>query len=111
MSRQKGKAGEREAAKELGALLGVDGRRGVQYQGGPDSPDVVLPGISIHVECKRVERLSLWPAIDQAEGDAPAGSIPVVWHRPNRRGSVMIVSTARLVDLAREIVRHVGMEG
>jgi hypothetical protein len=42
MSRQKGKRGEREAAAELGQLLGVDARRGVQYQGGPESPDVVL---------------------------------------------------------------------
>jgi hypothetical protein len=107
-SRQKGKVGEREAAAELGGILGVAARRGVQFQGGPDSPDVVLPGISIHVECKRVERLNLWAAIDQAEADAPAGSVPVVWHRCNRRPSVVIVPTARLVELAREIVAKVG---
>ena len=103
--RDKGKRGEREAAAELGQLLGVDARRGVQYQGGPDSPDVVLDGVAIHVEAKRTERLTLWPAIDQAVADAPAGSVPIVWHRPNRRGSVVIVETARLVDLAREVMR------
>ena len=65
MSRQKGKRGEREAAAELGALLGVDARRGVQYHGGPDSPDVVLDGVAIHVEAKRTEKLTLWPAIEQ----------------------------------------------
>jgi len=99
MSRQKGKRGEREAAAELGAILGVTARRGVQYQGGPDSPDVVLEGVPIHVEAKRTERLSLWAAIEQAKADAPTGSVPVVWHKANRRESVVIVETARLGEL------------
>lgn len=103
--RDKGKRGEREAAAELGQLLNVTARRGVQYHGGPDSPDVVLEGVAIHVEAKRTERLTLWPAIDQAKADAPAGAVPIVWHRPNRRGSVVIVETARLLELAREVVR------
>ena len=105
MNREKGKRGEREAAAELGAILGVDARRGVQYQGGPGSPDVVLEGVAIHVEAKRTERLTLWPAIDQAVADAPTGSVPIVWHRPNRRGSVIVVETARMLELAREVVR------
>ena len=103
--REKGKRGEREAAAELAQVLGVAARRGVQYQGGPDSPDVVLDGVAIHVEAKRTERLTLWPAIDQARDDAPAGAVPVVWHRANRRPSVVIVETTRLLELAREVVR------
>jgi hypothetical protein len=105
MSRQKGKRGEREAAAELGQLLGVAARRGVQFQGGPDSPDVVLDGVAIHVEAKRVERLQLWAAIEQAAEDSPPGKVPVVWHKSNRRPSVVIVETSRLLELAREIVR------
>lgn len=105
MSRQKGKRGEREAAAELGQLLGVAARRGVQFQGGPESPDVVLDGVAIHVEAKRVERLQLWPALEQAAEDSPPGKIPVVWHKSNRRPSVVIVETSRLLELAREIVR------
>lgn len=108
MSRQKGKRGERECAAELGQLLGLAegaARRGVQFAGGPDSPDVVLDGVAIHVEAKRVERLQLWAAIEQAKKDSPPGKTPVVWHKANRRGSVVIVETAMLVDLAREIVR------
>ena len=108
-SRNKGKAGEREAAAELGSLLGVAARRGVQYQGGPDSPDVVLDGVAIHVEAKRTERLLLWAAVEQARSDARAGTVPMVWHRANRRESVVIVETSRLVELAREVVRIVGM--
>ena len=102
-SRDKGKRGEREAARELGEVLGVAARRGVQYQGGPGSPDVVLEGVPIHVEAKRVERLQLWAAIEQARADAPAGAVPIVWHRPNGRDSVVIVETSRLADLARVV--------
>lgn len=105
MSRQKGKRGEREAAAELGALLGCTARRGVQYQGGPDSPDVVLEGVNIHVEAKRVEALNLYAAIEQAKKDAPPGSVPIVWHRKNGRESVVILETSRLVDLSREVVK------
>lgn len=106
MSRQKGKRGEREAAAELGALLGCTARRGVQYQGGPDSPDVVLGGVNIHVEAKRVEALNLYAAIEQAKKDAPPGAVPVVWHRKNGRESVVILETSRLVDLAKAIARQ-----
>ena len=104
MSRQKGKRGERECAAELGQLLGVEARRGVQFQGGPDSPDVVLDGVAIHVEAKRVEALQLYAAIEQATSDAD-GKVPIVWHRRNGKPSVVIVETSRLMELAREIVR------
>lgn len=104
MSRQKGKRGEREAAAELGELLGVDARRGVQFQGGPDSPDVVLEGVNIHVEAKRVESLQLYPAIEQARSDAGA-NVPIVWHRRNGKPSVVIVETSKLLELAREVMR------
>lgn len=81
-SRDKGKKGERE----LAALLreyGYDTRRGVQYNGADGSADVVgLPGI--HIECKRVERLDLYDAMEQAIGDAREGEIPAVFHRRNR---------------------------
>lgn len=100
MSKAKGKRGERECAAELAAVLGVSARRGVQYQGSTDSPDVIVEGLPIHVEAKRVERLSLWPSIDQAVADA-GDKVPLVWHRCNRRESVVIVRTcdlARLVE-------------
>lgn len=103
MSRQKGKRGEREAAAELGAIFACEARRGVQYQGGPDSPDVVLQGVNVHVECKRVERLDLYGAMRQAIDDA-GGDVPMVWHRRNNEESVCIVQTSDLVRLAREIV-------
>lgn len=79
-SKTKGKVGEREFAS-LCREHGYDARRGVQYSGGEDSPDVVgLPGL--HVEVKRVQRLNLVDACVQAEGDC--GSKPwIVAHRRN----------------------------
>lgn len=83
-SRQKGKRGELELAKLLKSY-GYDSRRGVQYKGSPDSPDVVgLEGI--HIECKRVETLNIDNAMTQAEHDAGENEIPVVMHRKNRQG-------------------------
>ena len=110
--REKGNRGEREAAAELAAVFtaatgrNVTGRRGVQYQGGQGSPDVVLD-LPIHVEAKRTERLSLWAAVDQAKADA-GDHVPIVWHRCNRRGSVVVIETARLADLLRVVADHRG---
>ena len=81
-SREKGKRGERELAAEL-RKHGYETRRGVQYKGGPQSPDVEgLP--HIHIECKRVERLDIYAAIDQSRRDAQgSGDLPAVFHRKN----------------------------
>jgi hypothetical protein len=104
MSKQKGKRGEREAAAELGELLGCHARRGVQYQGSADSPDVVLEGVNIHVECKRTEALNVYKALEQATGDA-GSKVPIVWHRRNGKPSVVIIGTADLLRLAGEILK------
>lgn len=84
-SRRRGKDGERELSHKL-RTYGFDCRRGQQYHGGGDSPDVVgLPGI--HIECKRVEKLQIETAMNQSRQDARGtGDIPVVMHRRNREG-------------------------
>lgn len=91
-SRRKGATGERELAKVL-REWGIDARRGQQYKGGVDSPDVIgLKGV--HVECKRVERLNIDDAIAQSIRDA-GDEMPVVMHRKN--GKKWLV-TLRLED-------------
>lgn len=81
-SRDKGKKGERELATLL-REYGYDTRRGVQYNGADGSADVLgLNGV--HIECKRVERLNIYDAMEQAIGDAREGEIPAVFHRRNR---------------------------
>lgn len=97
MSRNKGKAGEREVANIL-RNRGYDAHRGVQYHGGPDSPDVVgLPGI--HIEVKRVERLLLYPSVEQSRNDAGQGEIPIVVHRPNNKPWIAILDFEDFLDL------------
>lgn len=82
-SRRKGAAGERELAAEL-RKHGYDVRRGQQYCGANGDADVVgLPGL--HIECKRVERLDLYGAMEQSKADAREVDIPVVMHRRNGR--------------------------
>ena len=81
-SREKGKRGELELAAVLREHGFDDARRGQQYSGGGDSPDVVgVP--KVHLECKRVEALALYPAYFQACRDAAPGNVPVVAHRKN----------------------------
>jgi Holliday junction resolvase len=82
-SREKGKAGEREFAG-LCRDHGYDVRRTAQYAGKTeDAADVVgLPGI--HVEVKRVERLVLDDAMDQAIRDHKVDRLAIVAHRRNR---------------------------
>ena len=83
-SRAKGARGEREFA----ALLrehGFDARRGQQFAGGADSPDVVSASLSwLHIEVKRVEHFNLAKACAQATRDA-AGKPWIVAHRRNRK--------------------------
>lgn len=80
-SKEKGKRAEREVAALLRSY-GYEARRGVQYQGGTDSPDVVgLDGI--HIEVKHVENLNINKAMEQADRDS-GENIPVVFHRKNR---------------------------
>jgi len=99
MSRRKGAAGEREAAAALNEVLGTHLHRGRQYHGGPDSPDLAgdMPGL--HVEVKRVERLSLYPAMYQARRDAAPDQVPVVMHRANNRPWLICVEVADLIRL------------
>jgi hypothetical protein len=81
-SREKGKRGERQWRDELRAN-GYDARRGQQFAGGPESPDVVCPALPwFHFEVKVVERLNIWDAMKQAIRDA-LGKIGIVAHKRN----------------------------
>ena len=98
-SRSKGKRGELELAKAL-RDHGYDCRRGIQYHGGPDSPDVVgLP--HIHIECKRVNRLDLDAAWSQSVGDA-GSDIPTVMFRKDRADWMVVMRLDDWIELYRE---------
>ena len=81
-SRRKGAVGEREIAKYLREHGFTEARRGQQFKGGADSPDVVgLTGF--HIEVKRVERLDLNAAMEQSIRDSAPNETPIVVHRRN----------------------------
>lgn len=106
-SRRKGAVGERELSKELSRLFNVDARRGRQFKGTPDSPDVVgLEGI--HIECKRDESTLgklLYRAIEQAKEDS-GESVPIVIGRRNRENWVVAVELDDLPELVRILWKH-----
>ena len=99
LSRDKGKRGEREWAAFL-TELGYEARRGQQFRGGPDSPDICggIPGT--HAEVKRVETLRVHDALQHAADEAAPGEVPYVASRRNR-GEWLIHMRARdLIRLA-----------
>ena len=100
MSREKGKRGERAVAALFREYGFTEAKRGQQYHGGPDSPDVVgVPGL--HIEVKRTERLNLYDALAQAKRDA-GEELPVVIHRKNDSEWVVILSFDDFMKLYRE---------
>lgn len=100
-SKRKGCCGEREAAAEISRLFHVEARRGRQYCGDPEAPDIRTAIAGVHFEVKRCEALRLYDAIRQAAEDAEA-NVPIVLHRANRKPWVAIV---RLDDLPRLAVQ------
>ena len=87
MSRNKGKRGEREAAKELNRLFGLEARRAQQYCG--EAGDADLIGVEgIHVEVKRVERFHMHAALEQADNDHKQGEVPMVLTKQNLKSWV-----------------------
>lgn len=99
-SREKGKRGEREFA----ALLrehGFDARRGQQFAGGAESPDVVSESLPwLHIEVKRTQALNLADACAQAEGDSQ-GKPWVVAHRRNHAPWLITMQAELFFELVR----------
>ena len=93
-SQRKGASGERELAAIL-RERGYDCRRGGSLSFG-EIPDVVgLPGI--HMEVKRVEKLNVVEAMEQAIRDSQRmrDGVPALFHRRNRKPWLV---TMRLED-------------
>lgn len=99
-SRRKGADGERELAEVL-RKLGFETRRGVQYSGINGDADVV--GVEeLHIECKRVEQLNLYNAMDQSRRDARDNEVPVVMHRKNHKTWLVTMDLTEFIRLWKE---------
>ena len=98
-SKRKGKIGELEVAKYL-KEHGLTARRGVQYCGGPDSPDVICEEWkNIHIEVKRDEHLNIEKAMQQSTKDKGEGQLPLVIHRKNREDWKVTLWLADFIDI------------
>lgn len=103
-SRQKGCRGEREWRDVLKAA-GFDARRGQQYAGGTDSPDVICPALdAYHFEVKRVEKLNIENAVAQAIQDADTRKTPVVAHKRNRGEWLVTMRAEDWLEMVRKLV-------
>ena len=100
-SKRKGNRAERELLHLLQSY-GLDARRNnQQYIGGIDNPDisVKIGPVSVHVECKRVERLAMAAALRQAHRDANGHALPVVVHRRSREPWLITMELADLLEV------------
>jgi Holliday junction resolvase len=81
-SKQKGKRGER-LWRDVLREWGLTAKRGQQFAGSPDSPDVICDELGdIHFEVKFTEKVNLYGAIDQAIKDA-GGKMHIIAHKRN----------------------------
>ncbi len=103
--KNKGKVGEREYADFL-SQRGFPARRGQQFKGTPDSPDVVggIPGT--HAEVKRCERFNAYKALEQAIREAGEGEIPYVAHRQNRKEWIVVLRAEDFVEIVQSCLKR-----
>lgn len=99
----KGKLGELEFAALL-RRFGFEARRGQQFCGANGDADVLSSLQGVHFEVKRVERLNLRLAFDQAARDAKAkGDMPIVAHRGNREEWMVSMKAEDWLNMVRAL--------
>lgn len=108
-ARQKGNAGEREWAKILNEKFGVKYHR-TPLSGGMDlkgdiqrtygSPPSRID--DFHWEVKRVEKLNVWKAMEQATRDC-RNKIPTVAHRKNNSQWLVTLEAEDFLNIVKEL--------
>lgn len=96
----KGKRGERAWRDQL-RENGYDARRGQQFSGSPDSPDVICESLPwLHNEVKCVEKLNLQAALEQAVQDA-GEKVPIVASKRNGKDWIVSMRSSDFFRLLR----------
>lgn len=101
-SRAKGARGELEASKEWVRVMGGTARRGQQFAGGKESPDVVSSHETLHLEVKRCEAGNPYRWVEQAVRDA-GDKVPVVLHRRSNKPWLLVVRLSDAPRLAQAV--------
>lgn len=105
--REKGKRGERAAAKAVSAALRVKARRGVQFKGGADSADIEVEIPGVHWEVKFVERESVRAWMAQAQAECGDG-VPAVLHKRSREEWLVTLPLERLYEFVQRLEEAAG---
>lgn len=107
-SKRKGKIGELEVVNLL-KVAGYNAHRSMQYCGATgDAPDVVVEGLPLHIEVKRVEKLNLKQAYEQAIHDSKANGnndIPAVFHRQSRELWMVTLSAEDFLEFCKNLYK------
>jgi hypothetical protein len=98
-SRAKGKRGELEFIQRHLLPHWPEAKRNID-QFGDDKRDC-LEVAGVHWQIKRVERLNIWKAMDQARDEAAEHDLPVVAHRINRMPWLCTLEADELIPLLR----------
>ena len=102
-SKQKGARFEREIAKKF-KERGFEAHRSQQFCGANGDADVThtidLGFMKPYIECKHVESLNLFKAMEQAKNDLKDESErPVVIHKKNNKGTLVTMELDDWLDL------------
>jgi Holliday junction resolvase len=109
MSRNKGKVGEREVVAMLKEYE-FEARRGQQFRGGDDSPDIIHDICNVHIEVKRTEQFNLYKAMEQAGEDKESNERPVIFHRKNGRKWMVVLEAEHYLLLEQLYIRRMDGE-
>lgn len=104
-SRQKGASGEREAAKAIAAVVGLDIKRSARN--GVQGADDVIGWPGVHMEIKRRSKIAALRLLDQSIQDA-GSDLPIVVMREDRGKWVLMVE---LKDLPRLCGQYATAQG
>ena len=92
-SREKGKIGERLWRDQLKAAGFTNSRRGQQFSGSEDSPDVICDDLPhLHFEVKYTQRPNIEAALIQARGDCGDKTPVVASYRTGGKMKEWVVS-------------------
>lgn len=97
-SKKKGATGERELANQL-KEYGYDCRRTQQFCGKTGQADDIVGLDYIHIECKRVEKLNIDEAMEQAVRDTKDNKFPTVFHRKNNKKWLVTMELSSWIQL------------
>tara|TARA_R110000765_G_scaffold9890_9_gene30616 strand:+ start:684 stop:1007 length:324 start_codon:yes stop_codon:yes gene_type:complete len=101
LSRDKGKRGEREVVGLL-KKHGFEARRGQQFKGTKDSPDVIHNMEGVFIEVKLRQAFNLHDTVDQASEEGK-GDQAAVFHRKNGKAWLVTLYAEDFLAMMQEL--------